>query len=240
MINPKPRMENARYDNLYETQRDYNRVEGYINQYKERLPKYQEDIDKAQNNYEAAKTDVDKAKKTLATAKKAKDEDLIEMANSKLEKANSMLDYYKDAVTRAKSELRVQERNIKELEDKKSGIETYWQKQGVKDVTKINEVLEESANKRQEIEKRIEGIKDQREQFIKEATEQLMAEKNKQKHLSVEEVVNQTTKDIKNNLRVMDDELKAEIKAELEERYPHLKKSLPLFFIKNGRFLIRR
>ena len=108
------------------------------------------------------------------------------------------------------------------------------------DPSKIDEKLEEVKQKMLNAQKEIDQLKERHDDYVKEATAQLAAEQAAMRHDTVEDVVDEVTGNIKRNLRPMDDALKAEIRAELEERYPHLRKSLPLFFIKNGRFMIKK
>lgn len=234
------RLQNATYDNLYESRNNYNLTNNYIETYQAKLGEAQKEVDEKVAAVETAKENLEKGKKTLASAKKAKDDDLIELANAKVDKANNDLGVAKDIADRAKSDLRVANRTLKEYTERKESIELYWQKQGVNSPDKIDAKLEEISNKRQETEQKIETLKSRHDEYVAEAIAQLAAESAAMRHDSVEDVVKETTDNIKNNLRPMDDSLRAEIRAELEERYPHLKKSFPLFFIHKGRFLVRR
>lgn len=234
------RIQGATYDNLYESRNNYDTTNNSIKTIESSMNDAQKEVDSKVAAVESAKENLEKAKKTLASAKKAKDDDLIELANAKVDKANIEVGNAKDSADRAKSDLRNYNRTLKELKEKKDSIENYWKKNGVLSPDKIDSKLEELSKKRQETEAKIETLKSRHDEYVKEATAQLAAEAAAMRHDTVEDIVKETTDNIRSNLRPMDDALRAEIKAELEQRYPHLKKGLPLFFIQNGRFMIRR
>lgn len=234
------RLLGATYDNLYDSRRNHKTANDYVVMYESKLEAAQKEVDEKVAAVETYKENLEKAKKTLKTAEKAKDDDLIELAKTRVDKANTELGYAKDTADRAKSDFRQMNRTLKEYQNQKESIEKFWEKNGVMDPSKIDEKLEEVKQKMLNAQKEIDQLKERHDDYVKEATAQLAAEQAAMRHDTVEDVVDEVTGNIKRNLRPMDDALKAEIRAELEERYPHLKKSLPLFFIKNGRFLVRK
>ena len=82
------RIQGATYDNLYESRNNYDTTNNSIKTIESSMNDAQKEVDSKVAAVESAKENLEKAKKTLASAKKAKDDDLIELANAKVDKAN--------------------------------------------------------------------------------------------------------------------------------------------------------
>lgn len=234
------RISNALYDNIYDSKKNYENYQVQIEHYVEGMPEAEKKVDDKKALYEEKKSALDKSKKSLASAKKAKDNDLIELAEEKIKQAEKEAVWAKNDYDAQKSAMRMYEKNLKDLRNQAGAIEAYWEKQGVDSVDKIDGKLQQLSEKRQDLQTKIDELKEKKDEYVKIETQKLAEEAARIKHDSVEDVVKQTVKNIGNNLRLMDDELRAEIYGELVQKYPHLKKSLPLFFVRNGRIFLNK
>lgn len=235
------RMSNALYDNLYDTKAQYEIKKKQVIEYNENLKDSEKDLEETKAKYESYKADYDKAKKTLASAKKAKDDDLIVMAEGKLKDAEKdVTDYKEYSLDRAKSNVRMYQKTVKELQESVQAIETYLEKQGIESPDKVDSKLEQISEKRQDLQQRIDDLKDRKKEFVEQAKKELEEEAAKISHESVVDVVKQVSNEISSNLRPMDAKMKAELQEELWQQYPNLRKSLPMFFIKDGIFYINK
>lgn len=234
------RISNALYDNIYDSKKNYENYQVQIEHYVEGMPEAEKKVDDKKALYEEKKSALDKAKKSLASAKKAKDNDLIELAEEKIKQAEKEAIWAKNDYDAQKSAMRMYEKNLKDLRNQASAIEAYWEKQGVDSVDKIDGKIQQISEKRHDLQTKIDELKEKKNEYVKIETQKLAEEAARIKHDSVEDVVKQTVKNIGSNLRLMDDELRAEIYGELVQKYPHLKKALPLFFVRNGRMFLNK
>ena len=233
------RIQNALYDNISDSKTTYDRHEYYRKETFELIGKYEKDLVTEVAELEEVKEKVKKAKKSLTAAKKTKDEDVIKLAETTLLQAESQEKIYKRIVDESKSNIKDLERKAKSYTDEMQSLEKYWQSQDILSPDQVETKLSSISAKRQSIEQTLEEIKNKEKEYVEEETEKLRKESENERHETVDEVVAKVTKDISGNLRIMDDEFKAEIFAEMQEKFPHLKKSvLPLFLIKDGRFYI--
>lgn len=227
------------YDKLYYAKRDYDNTQRRLQSSQADIGYYTERVEERKTAYENTKKEVDKAKKSLTAAKKSKDEDLITLAEKELKNAQEKLQDFKDNYDRAKSELRNEENYIKKQENELQSLELFFSKQGTS-YENIDNKLSDLSQKRTNTETEIKNIEDKKKEYIQQAKEQIEKEEAQMSHDSVETVVNNVTSTIGKNLRIMDAKMKEEIGEELKQRFPHLRKSIPLFFVKDGRFYIRK
>lgn len=227
------------YDKLYYAKRDYDNAQRRLQSSQADIGYYTERVEEGKTAYENAKKEVDKAKKSLTVAKKSKDEDLISLTEKELKNAQEKLQDFKDNYDRAKSELRNEENYIKKQENELQSLELFFSKQGTS-YENIDNKLSDLSQKRTNTETEIKNIEDKKKEYIQQAKEQIEKEEAQMSHDSVETVVNNVTSTIGKNLRIMDAKMKEEIGEELKQRFPHLRKSIPLFFVKDGRFYIRK
>lgn len=221
-LKKKKRMLNASYDTLYEQisdHRDNMRT----------LENIQKDIDSAEILVQRQSEKVEQKKKSLAAAKKTKDPDLIKTAQDSYDAEKNQLDL-------EKSKFRMQNNNKKDLVNRNTSIENYWRKQGF-EPDQAESRLQKISEDRQETEKQLGDIQSRETEFVELYKRQIAEEQAAMKHYSVKSTVDYYADKIGNDLRPMDKELQAELRAELEEKYPQLKKSV--FYIKNGRFLVK-
>lgn len=100
--------------------------------------------------------------------------------------------------------------------------------QKIQDYVKLMDTAKENAAK----------AKDMHDEFYRKAVEDNA--RNEKNLLSVDELVKENVDSIMGDLHPMDDDFKAKIKAENDRRFGRVAKSLPLFFIWNGRLYINR
>lgn len=100
--------------------------------------------------------------------------------------------------------------------------------QKIQDYVKLMDTAKENAAK----------AKDMRDEFYRKAVEDNV--RNEKNLLSVDELVKENVDSIMGDLHPMDDDFKAKIKAENDRRFGRVAKSLPLFFIMDGRLYINR
>lgn len=100
--------------------------------------------------------------------------------------------------------------------------------QKIQDYVKLMDTAKENAAK----------AKDMRDEFYRKAVEDNA--RNEKNLLSVDELVKENVDSIMGDLHPMDDDFKAKIKAENDRRFGRVAKSLPLFFIMDGRLYINR
>ena len=150
--------------------------------------------------------------------------DSLRSLKSNIDSNNSYIRMYNKTKTKLE---KTREATRKYLESK--GMKSREDcEQKIKDYVKLMDTAKENAAK----------AKDMRDEFYKKAVEDNA--RNEKNLLSVDELVKENVDSIMGDLHPMDDDFKAKIRAENDKRFRRVAKSLPLFFIWNGRLYINR
>lgn len=152
---------------------------------------------------------------------------------AKLEELEERL--YPGIIAQSSSYLRMYNKELSKAQKTRDATKKYLESRGmftkgdceqkIQDYLNLMNLAKENAGKEEEM----------RAEFYKKAVADNAA--NEKNLLSVSELVKQNVDSIMNDLHPMDAEWKAKIKAENEKRFA---KSLPMFFIMNGRFYINK
>ena len=157
-------------------QKNYENYQVQIEHYIEGMPEAEKKVDDKKALYEEKKSALDKAKKSLANAKKSKDDDLIELAEEKINQAEKEAIWAKNDYDAQKSAMRMYEKNLKDLRNLADAIEVYWEKQGVDSVDKIDGKLQQLSEKRQDLQTKIDELKEKKDEYVKIETQKLAEE----------------------------------------------------------------
>lgn len=150
--------------------------------------------------------------------------DSLRSLKSNIDSNNSYIRMYNKTKTKLE---KTREATRKYLESK--GMKSREDcEQKIKDYVKLMDTAKENAAK----------AKDMRDEFYKKAVEDNA--RNEKNLLSVDELVKENVDSIMGDLHPMDNDFKAKIRAENDKRFRRVAKSLPLFFIWNGRLYINR
>ena len=202
-LKKQKKMQDALYDTIAQQQIDRNNLQHNVKLTKERIPEIENNIANRQKALDEANAD-------LKAAKKAKDENEI----ASLER---QIDNHKYYLNSLKSQLRMENKAIKENEERIGAIENAWKKQGVDNPEKIDEKLSEISAKRQATQKEIDEIANKKEQYVAEARAAIEKQQRETKHYTIADRVNYYSKEIGGDLRPFD-EIKDQIRADMEKK----------------------
>ena len=131
-------------------------------------------------------------------------------------------------------------KQYKKLDGQRTSCKKYLESKGIKSPEDCQSKINDYVRLMDEARSNAEKSKDMREQFYNEAVAYNKA--NEKNLLSVDELVKQNVDSIMGDLHAMDDEWKAKIKKENEERFSKVQKSI--FFAKdvygNARLYIKK
>lgn len=202
-LKKQKKMQDALYDTIAQQQIDRTNLQHNVKLTKERIPEIENNIANRQKTLDEANAD-------LKAAKKAKDENEV----ASLER---QIDNHKYYLNSLKSQLRVENKAIKENEERIGAIENAWKKQGVDNPANIGEKLSEISEKRQATQKEIDEIASKKEQYVAEAKAAIEKQQRETKHYTIADRVNYYSTEIGGDLRAFD-EIKDQIRADMEKK----------------------
>lgn len=202
-LKKQKKMQDALYDTIAQQQIDRNNLIHNVKLTKERIPEIENDIASRQKALDDANAD-------LKSAKKTKDE-------KEVASIERQIDTHKYYLNSLKSQLRVENKAIKENEERIGAIENSWKKQGIDNPDKIGEKLSEISEKRQITQKEIDEIANKRGLYVAEAQAAIEKQQRETKHYSIADRVKYYTKEIGDDLKPFD-EIKDRIRADMEKK----------------------
>lgn len=202
-LKKQKKMQDALYDTIAQQQIDRNNLIHNVKLTKERIPEIENDIANRQNALDEANTD-------LKSAKKAKDD-------NKAMSLSRQIDTHKYYLNSLKSQLRMENKAVKENEERIGAIENSWKKQGINSPEKVDEKLSEISAKRRATQKEIDEISNKREQYVAEAKAAIEKQQRETKHYTIADRVNYYSNEIGGDLRAFDD-IKDQIRADMEKK----------------------
>lgn len=202
-LKKQKKMQDALYDTIAQQQTDRNNLQHNVKLTKERIPEIENDIATEQKALDEAIID-------LKAAKKSKSVDKISSLERQVDSRKYWLNSYK-------SQLRMENKAVKENEERIEAIENAWKKQGVDNPEKIGEKLSEISARRQSTQKEIDEIANKKEQYVAEAKAAIEKQQREMKHYSVADRVKYYATEIGGDLRAFDD-IKDQIKADMEKK----------------------
>ncbi len=143
--------------------------------------------------------------------------------------------YNSDIIARSNSYLRMYNKELSKLTKTRDATKKYLESKGMTTESDCEQKIQDYLNLVHIAEENVKKAKSMKEEFYKKAVADNAA--NEKNLLSVGELVKQNVDSIMNDLHPMDAEWKAKIKTENEKRFA---KSLPMFFIMNGRFYVNK
>ncbi len=143
--------------------------------------------------------------------------------------------YNSDLLARDSSYLRMCNKELSKAQKTRDATKKYLESRGMYSKGDCEQKIQDYLNLMNQAKENAGKAKEMRAEFYKKAVADNAA--NEKNLLSVSELVKQNVDSIMNDLHPMDAEWKAKIKAENEKRFA---KSLPMFFIMNGRFYVNK
>lgn len=138
-------------------------------------------------------------------------------------------------LTAQKKKIDTQKRSLKKLENSRINMLDVLKRKGIKDMADLEKKVGEYQKLAIIASNNMDNAAEMFETYYKQAVED--NEKNKVNLLPLKDQVEAYTKEIRDNLHPMDEAWKAMLREENEKQF---KKSIPLFIIKGGRFLIKK
>lgn len=181
-------------------------------------------IDKDQKLYDVYKT----GRKQWEEKYKSDDANTKAMAARQMETIDKFL-------TAQKKKIDTQKRSLKKLENSRINMLDVLKRKGIKDMADLEKKVGEYQHLAIIASNNMDNAAEMFDTYYKQAVED--NEKNKINLLPLKDQVEAYTKEIRDNLHPMDEAWKAMLREENEKQF---KKSIPLFLIKGGRFLIRK
>lgn len=142
---------------------------------------------------------------------------------------------YPQIIAKNSSYLRMCNKELQKAQKTREATRKYLESKGMFSKDDCEQKIQDYLKLMNTAKENVEKAKDMKVKFYKKAVAD--NEANKKNLLSVSELVKQNVDSIMNDLHPMDAEWKAKIKAENEKRFA---KSLPMFFIMNGRFYVNK
>lgn len=142
---------------------------------------------------------------------------------------------YPQIIAKNSSYLRMCNKELQKAQKTREATRKYLESKGMFSKDGCEQKIQDYLKLMNTAKENVEKAKDMKVKFYKKAVAD--NEANKKNLLSVSELVKQNVDSIMNDLHPMDAEWKAKIKAENEKRFA---KSLPMFFIMNGRFYVNK
>lgn len=143
-----------------------------------------------------------------------------------------------ERIAQSKSFIKTYNKNLKKLTEARESCRSYLASKNMHSQKDCESKIQDYVHLMDEAASNIDKAKDMREQFLKEAI--AYNEANKKNILSVDELVKQNVDGIMNDLHPMDDEWKAQIKAENDKRFDREVKKSWCYFDKNGNLYFRK
>ena len=181
-------------------------------------------IEKDQKLYDVYKT----GRKQWEEKYKSDDANTKAMAAKQMETIDKFL-------TAQKKKIDTQKRSLKKLENSRINMLDVLKRKGIKDMADLEKKVGEYQHLAIIASNNMDNAAEMFDTYYKQAVED--NEKNKINLLPLKDQVEAYTKEIRDNLHPMDEAWKAMLREENEKQF---KKSIPLFLIKGGRFLIRK
>lgn len=181
-------------------------------------------IDKDQKLYDVYKT----GRKQWEDKYNSGDANTKAMAAKQMETTDKFL-------TAQKKKIDAEKRSLKKLENSRNNMLDTLKRKGIKDMADLEKKVGEYQNLAIIASNNMDNAAEMFDTYYKQAVED--NEKNKINLLPLKDQVEAYTKEIRDNLHPMDEAWKAMLREENEKQF---KKSIPLFLIKGGRFLIRK
>ena len=138
-------------------------------------------------------------------------------------------------LTAQKKKIDAEKRSLKKLENSRNNMLDTLKRKGIKDMADLEKKVGEYQKLAIIASNNMDNAAEMFDTYYKQAVED--NEKNKINLLPLKDQVEAYTKEIRDNLHPMDEAWKAMLREENEKQF---KKSIPLFLIKGGRFLIRK
>ena len=138
-------------------------------------------------------------------------------------------------LTAQKKKIDAEKRSLKKLENSRNNMLDTLKRKGIKDMVDLEKKVGEYQHLAIIASNNMDNAAEMFDTYYKQAVED--NEKNKINLLPLKDQVEAYTKEIRDNLHPMDEAWKAMLREENEKQF---KKSIPLFLIKGGRFLIRK
>ena len=138
-------------------------------------------------------------------------------------------------LTAQKKKIDAEKRSLKKLENSRNNMLDTLKRKGIKDMADLEKKVGEYQHLAIIASNNMDNAAEMFDTYYKQAVED--NEKNKINLLPLKDQVEAYTKEIRDNLHPMDEAWKAMLREENEKQF---KKSIPLFLIKGGRFLIRK
>ena len=138
-------------------------------------------------------------------------------------------------LTAQKKKIDTEKRSLKKLENSRNNMLDTLKRKGIKDMADLEKKVGEYQHLAIIASNNMDNAAEMFDTYYKQAVED--NEKNKINLLPLKDQVEAYTKEIRDNLHPMDEAWKAMLREENEKQF---KKSIPLFLIKGGRFLIRK
>lgn len=136
------------------------------------------------------------------------------------------------------SYIRMYNKTKTKLEKTREATKKYLESKGMKSKADCEQKIQDYVKLMDTAKENAAKAKDMRDEFYKKAVEDNA--RNEKNLLSVDELVKENVDSIMGDLHLMDDDFKAKIKTENDRRFGRVAKSLPLFFIMDGRLYINR
>ena len=181
-------------------------------------------IEKDQKLYDVYKT----GRKQWEEKYKSDDANTKAMAAKQMETIDKFL-------AAQKKKIDTQKRSLKKLENSRINMLDVLKRKGIKDMADLEKKVGEYQHLAIIASNNMDNAAEMFDTYYKQAVED--NEKNKINLLPLKDQVEAYTKEIRDNLHPMDEAWKAMLREENEKQF---KKSIPLFLIKGGRFLIRK
>ena len=181
-------------------------------------------IDKDQKLYDVYKT----GRKQWEDKYNSGDANTKAMAAKQMETTDKFL-------TAQKKKIDAEKRSLKKLENSRNNMLDTLKRKGIKDMADLEKKVGEYQKLAIIASNNMDNAAEMFGTYYKQAVED--NEKNKINLLPLKDQVEAYTKEIRDNLHPMDEAWKAMLREENEKQF---KKSIPLFLIKGGRFLIRK
>ena len=143
-----------------------------------------------------------------------------------------------EGIATSKSYIKAYNKNLKKMTEARESCRAYLASKNMHSQKDCESKIQDYVHLMDEAGSNIDKAKDMREQFLKEAI--AYNEANKKNILSVDELVKQNVDGIMNDLHPMDDEWKAQIKAENDKRFDREVKKSWCYFDKNGNLYFRK